>query len=311
MIRYVVKRTIISVVTLLTIIFILFLILQFMPGSPFNDEKLSVEQIRILNEKYGLDKPVYIRFVDYVVNICKGDFGDSYVIQKNMSISQMLLSRFPVTIQIGLQAILIGIFFGLFLGILAAVWHDTFLDPLTSLLSMLGASIPSYVFGLGLMYLFGYKWKLFPILYSSTEQFSSGILPSIALSMLPIANIARFSRSEMVEVLQADFIILAQAKGLSKHKVILKHALRNALIPIITIIAPMIVGLMLGSTVIESIYSIPGIGNLFVTAIQVNDYNVVISIAFIYSFIYIGAMLIVDILYGVIDPRIRVAGGTN
>jgi len=311
MIRYVVKRTIISVVTLLTIIFILFLILQFMPGSPFNDEKLSVEQIRILNEKYGLDKPVYIRFVDYVVNICKGDFGDSYVIQKNMSISQMLLSRFPVTIQIGLQAILIGIFFGLFLGILAAVWHDTFLDPLTSLLSMLGASIPSYDFGLGLMYLFGYKWKLFPILYSSTEQFSSGILPSIALSMLPIANIARFSRSEMVEVLQADFIILAQAKGLSKHKVILKHALRNALIPIITIIAPMIVGLMLGSTVIESIYSIPGIGNLFVTAIQVNDYNVVISIAFIYSFIYIGAMLIVDILYGVIDPRIRVAGGTN
>ena len=309
MLKYVTKRLTIAIFTLLLIIFILFAILQYMPGTPFNDEKLTSSQIEQLNEKYGLDKPITVRFKNYVFNILKGDFGDSYVIQKNMPISDMLANRLSISIRIGLLAILIGIIVGLLLGVVSAVCHSTIFDPIISFISMLGASIPSYVFGLLLMYFIAYKLKAFPVLYSSTESFASIILPSIALSMFPIASIARFSRNEMVEVMNAEYITLAESKGIEKWEVILKHALRNAMIPILTVIAPMIVGLMLGSTVIESIYSIPGIGNLFVMAIQVNDYNVVIAISLIYSALYIVIMLIVDLLYGVIDPRIRFVKG--
>jgi len=309
MLKYVTKRLTIAIFTLLLIIFILFAILQYMPGTPFNDEKLTSSQIEQLNEKYGLDKPITVRFKNYVFNILKGDFGDSYVIQKNMPISDMLANRLSISIRIGLLAILIGIIVGLLLGVVSAVCHSTIFDPIISFISMLGASIPSYVFGLLLMYFIAYKLKAFPVLYSSTESFASIILPSIALSMFPIASIARFSRNEMVEVMNAEYITLAESKGIEKWEVILKHALRNAMIPILTVIAPMIVGLMLGSTVIENIFSIPGIGNLFVMAIQVNDYNVVISIAFIYSALYIVIMLIVDLSYGVIDPRIRFVKG--
>ncbi|WP_238915592.1 ABC transporter permease [Clostridium sp. YIM B02555] len=309
MLKYVTKRLTIAIFTLLLIIFILFAILQYMPGTPFNDEKLTSSQIEQLNEKYGLDKPITVKFENYVFNILKGDFGDSYVIQKNMPISDMLVNRLSISVRMGLVSILIGIIVGLLLGVVAAVCHSTILDPIISFISMLGASIPSYVFGLLLMYFIAYKLKAFPVLYSSTESFTSIILPSIALSMFPIASIARFSRNEMVEVMNAEYITLAESKGIEKWEVILKHALRNAMIPILTVIAPMIVGLMLGSTVIESIFSIPGIGNLFVMAIQVNDYNVVISIAFIYSALYIVIMLIVDLLYGVIDPRIRFVKG--
>ncbi len=311
MVKYITQRLVMAVITLIIIVFILFALLEYMPGSPFNDEKLSDDQRAVLNQKYGLNQPTCIRFKNYIVNLFKGDFGDSYVIQKNMAISEMLKTRFRISIKIGLQAMAIGVFFGLFLGIIAAIWHNTIIDPITSFLSMLGASIPSYVFGLGLMYFLGYKLHLFPILYSEKEGFQSTILPSVALSMLPIANIARFSRNEMVEVLQSEYIILAQSKGVEKWAIILKHALRNALIPILTVVAPMIVGMMLGSTVIENIFSIPGIGNLFITAIQVNDYNVIISIAFVYSVMYIGIMLLVDLLYGIIDPRIRIAGGVK
>jgi len=309
MLKYVTKRLTIAIFTLLLIIFILFAILQYMPGTPFNDEKLTSSQIEQLNEKYGLDKPITVRFKNYVFNILKGDFGDSYVIQKNMPISDMLANRLSISIRIGLLAILIGIIVGLLLGVVSAVCHSTIFDPIISFISMLGASIPSYVFGLLLMYFIAYKLKAFPVLYSSTESFASIILPSIALSMFPIASIARFSRNEMVEVMNAEYITLAESKGIEKWEVILKHALRNAMIPILTVIAPMIVGLMLGSTVIENIFSIPGIGNLFVMAIQVNDYNVVVSIAFIYSALYIAIMLIVDLLYGVIDPTIRFVKG--
>jgi len=307
MLKYVIKRLIIGIGTLIVIVFILFSILQYMPGSPFNDERLTGEQVERLNEKYELDKPVIIRFKTYMLNLLKGDFGDSYVIQKNMPISEMLGKRFQVTIRIGLQAMVIGLVVGLFLGIVAAIWHNTILDPITSLFSMLGASIPSYVFALILMYFVAYKLGAFPILYSETKSFASTILPSIALAMLPIANIARFSRSEMVDVLNSEYIILAQAKGIGKWGIIFKHAIRNALIPILTVVSPILVGMILGSTVIESIYSIPGIGSLFIMAIQVNDYNVIISIAFVYSVLFISVMLLVDILYGIIDPRIRLA----
>ena len=286
----------------------MFLLMELMPGTPFNDEKLEPQQIEVLSRKYGLDQPVLTRFWKYLTNTLRGDFGVSYVLAKNMSITDLLANRFPVSIRIALLSMLIGTVVGIILGTLAAVFHDSILDPIVSVISMLGNSIPSYVFALGLMYFVAYKAGLLPILYNAKDSLRSIILPCLALSTTAMSNIARFTRTQMIEVLGSDYILLAESEGNKKVRVIMRHALRNSLIPLMTIIAPMLVSLMLGSTITESMFAIPGIGSLLIQAIQVNDYNVVISLAFIYSALYIGAMLIVDILYGIIDPRIRVAG---
>jgi len=305
--RYILKRLLISIGTLFVVILLLFTLLQFMPGSPFNDEKLSTEQRATLFEKYGLDEPVYVQFFKYVVNMLKGDFGVSYTISKNTPISQLLQTRLPVSLRIGGQAVLLGAIIGLLLGIIAAIWHGTVWDTIATIISVIGVSVPSYVFALGLAYLFGYELSWFPLLYQMEAPLKSSVLPSIALCMFTIASIARFTRSEMLEVLGSDYILLAESKGIYGPKLIFRHVLRNALIPIVTVLAPLIVGLMTGSLVVEKIFSIPGIGSLLVTAIQSNDYNVIIVLSFIYSAMYIGIMLVVDILYGVIDPRIRLS----
>lgn len=309
--KYLLKRIAISIATLLAILLILFLMLEFMPGSPFNDEKLTADQIALLNAKYGLDKPILIRFLNYVKNMLIGDFGVSYTISKNTPISTLLQTRLPISIRIGGQAVLLGTVVGLVLGIIAALKHNTIWDTLTTIISVLGVSLPSYVFALALSYSLGFKLTLFPLLYSADTPFKSSVLPTIALCMFTIATIARFTRTEMIDVLGSDYILLAESKGISGVQLIVKHQLRNALIPIITVLAPLIVGLMTGSLVIEKIFSIPGIGSLLVTAIQSNDYNVIVAIAFIYSAMYIGIMLVVDILYGIIDPRIRLAKGDD
>lgn len=305
--KYILKRVAISLATLLAILLLLFGLLQLMPGSPFNDEKLSEDQKQVLYTKYGLDEPVPVQFGKYVVNMLQGDFGVSYTISKNTPISQLLSTRLPISLRIGGQAVLLGTIIGLIFGILAALKHNTIWDTLTTMISVIGVSVPSYVFALALSYALGFKLQWFPLLYGPDQPFKSSVLPSIALCMFTIASIARFTRSEMLEVLGSDYMLLAEAKGISGTALIFRHALRNTLIPIITVLAPLIVGLMTGSLVVEKIFSIPGIGSLLVTAIQSNDYNVIIALSFIYSAMYIGIMLVVDILYGVIDPRIRLS----
>ena len=309
--KYILKRVAISMLTLLAILFILFLMLELMPGSPFNDEKLTEAQRVLLYAKYGLDQPFFVKFYKYVINMLKGDFGVSYTINKNFAVSVMIAARLPITIKLGLNAIIFGAIVGLLLGIIAAIKHNTWIDTLTVMISTLGVSVPSYVFALGLAYFVGYKLGWFPILYDLSKPVDSGVLPSLALSLFTIANVARFTRSEMIDVLGSDYILLAQSKGIKEWKLILGHALRNTLIPIVTIMGPLLVGLLTGSMVVEKIFAIPGIGSLMVNAIQMNDYNVVIAIAFVYSSLYIFTMLIVDILYGVIDPRIRITKGAS
>lgn len=307
--KYIAKRVLISFITLLIILLILFLMLEFMPGSPFNDEKLNEAQVALLNAKYGLDKPVIIRFFTYVKNMLTGDFGVSYTISKNTAITTLLATRLPISIRIGGQAVLVGTIIGLILGLIAALKHNTIYDTITTVISVLGVSLPSYVFALALSYTLGFQLKWFPLLYQQEAAVKSSVLPTISLCMFTVATIARFTRTEMLEVLGSDYMLLAESKGLSSSRIILVHALRNALIPIITVLAPLVVGLMTGSLVVEKIFSIPGIGSLLVTAIQSNDYNVIVTLAFIYSAMYIGIMLVVDILYGIIDPRIRLAKG--
>lgn len=305
--KYIAKRMFVSIVTILIILLLLFCMLQFMPGSPFNDEKLSEAQVQVLNQKYGLDQPIVVQFVNYVKNVVKGDFGVSYSISKNTDISKLLNTRLPVSFRIGGQAVVFGAILGILLGIVAALKSGTWIDSVCTVISVLGVSLPSYVFALAMAYFLGYRANIFPLLYDSAEAFASSVMPTIALVMFSIATVARFTRTELLEVLDSDYMLLAESKGITGRPLIVRHALRNALIPIITVLAPLVVDLMIGSLVIEKIFSIPGIGSLMVTAIQSNDYNVTITIAFIYSVMYIVLMLAVDILYGVIDPRIRLA----
>ena len=258
-------------------------------------------------KKYGLDKPLIVQFFTYVKNLLQGDFGVSYVISKDTSISVLLKNRVPVSFGIGLEAVSFGAVVGLILGILAALKKNSWLDTICTVISVLGVSLPSYVFALVMAYFIGYKAQWLPLLFDGKKFFASSIMPMLALSMFTVATVARFTRTSLLEVLDSDYMLLAESKGITGRPLLVRHALRNALIPIITVLAPLVVDLMIGSLVIEKIFSIPGIGSLMIAAIQSNDYNVTISLAFIYSVMYIVLMLVVDVLYGIIDPRIRLA----
>lgn len=310
MTKYIAKRVAWALVTLFVILFILFLLLQFMPGSPFNDEKLTVTQKALLYAKYGLDKPFFIRFWIYLKNVVlHGDFGISYAIKKDALVAGIVLDRLGVSVRIGLQALLLGTGLGVVLGVISGSKRNTWMDTAATFAAIIGVSIPSYVLALFMSYFLGYKLNIFSITYQINNPFFSSFLPTIALSFFVMAQTTRFLRTELIEVLGSEYIKLVEAKGVSRFKVIYRHGLRNALISVVTILGPLTVNLMTGSLVVESVYGIPGIGSLLVQGIQVNDYNVIIMISFIYSLMYIIVNLFVDILYGVIDPRIRVTKG--
>ncbi|MBQ1789942.1 MAG: ABC transporter permease [Oscillospiraceae bacterium] len=307
MFKYVLKRVLISVVTVLIILAVLFTMLHSMPGSPFNDEKITAVQRANLEAKYGLDKPLPVQFVNYLRAMLSGDFGVSYVIQKNMPIASLLRARIMVSIRIGVQAVALGTLIGLLMGIVAAMKRNSFLDTFATVVSVIGVAFPSYVFAMAMSYFIGFRLGWLPLLYSTADAARSTVMPTFSLSMFSMATVARFARTEMVEVMGSDYMLLADSKGISSFRLLGVHGLRNALIPIVTVLAPLTVELMTGSLVVEQIFAIPGIGSLLVSAIQFNDYNVVLAVVFVYSIMFISVMLIVDILYGVIDPRIRLA----
>lgn len=306
--RYIGKRLLISAATLLVILLILFLLLQLMPGSPFNDEKLSPEQVEVLREKYGLDQPVLSQFFRYLANMLRGDLGVSYSLSPNTPITALLVNRFPVSMRIGFCSMLLGTAMGLTLGFLTAFFKNRVLDLLYNVLTLLGIAVPSYLFAMGFSYFLGYRAKLLPLLYDFRSPAVSALMPMLAMSMGATAVIARFSRAEAGDVIKSDYVLFAKCQGLSSRTVILKYVLRNSLMPVITVMAGLLVSLLTGSLVIEQMFSIPGVGGLLTSAIDANDYSVVIALSFVYSVLYIVVMLILDILYCVIDPRVRLSG---
>lgn len=309
MIKYTFERIFYGIVTLFIIVSITFFLLKVLPGSPFNDEKLTDDQIKILNEKYGLNDPVVVQYGRYLSNIVtKFDFGKSFKYDNQDVLRNLVLPRLPRTIKVGSVALLIGISVGMILGAISALNRGKFLDNFLTVIAVLGSSIPSFVFAMVLQYTLAVKIPIFPVLYDDKKSISI-ILPAIALSVGIISTLTRFVRTELVEVLNSDFILLAKAKGLSKSQVIYRHAIRNALIPVITIIGPTVLSVLTGSVVMDTIFGIPGLGHLMVEAINVNDYFVVLTVATFFSTLFIIIMLIIDLLYGIIDPRIRITGG--
>lgn len=306
--RYIFRRILLMILTLFIIISITFLLLQFLPGSPFANEDLLTEtQIEILYEVYGLNKPIHIQYFNYISNVLRGDFGVSFQFN-NIPVTQILADRAGPSIQLGLQAMVLGTSVGTLLGIIAAVKQNTWIDTLTSIFAIGGRSVPNFVFAVVLQFIFAVVLGWFPIAFWR-EGFLSSVLPTIALAISPMAEAARFIRTEMIDVLNSDYIELAKAKGFTKVYIIAKHALRNAIIPLLTIIGPVTASLMTGSLVIENIFSIPGIGEQFTKSILVNDYPTIMGVTIMYSVILVVIILVVDILYGLIDPKLRVAQG--
>ena len=300
--KYIGKRLVISLITLFVILMVLFLMVKFLPGSPINNEKLSASARAAIEAQYGLDQPIPVQFVRYIQNMLTGDFGVSFNLYKDMQVSSLVGSAAKLSMIYGLCAVIIGTVIGMFLGVFAALHKNTIWDTIATVISVIGVSIPSFVFAMLILLLFASKLRLLPTSYSSSNAIKSSIMPILALSVGVIANVAR---TEMVSVLTSEYMTLAKAKGLDRKTLIFKHALRNALIPVITILGPILVNLMTGTMVVEKICSVPGLGKLLINSILSNDYNIILACSFLYAAMYIFMMLIIDISYGIIDPRIR------
>jgi oligopeptide transport system permease protein len=302
--RYVAKRVAYMLGTLFVIASITFFISKMLPGTPFADDKLTPQVREQLFAKYGLDEPLYVQYAKYMVNLAQGDLGNSFYFESR-PVTQMILQGLPVSMFVGVQAVIFGLVVGLVLGIVAALRHNTIWDTLAVVLAVVGVSAPTFVLGPILQYWLGLKLGLFPIAFFDSWMHS--VLPSLVLSVFVVSTVARFIRSEMLEVMGQDYITLAKAKGLSGLAVIIRHVLRNSLIPLVTVMAPLTVYIITGSLVVEQIFQVPGIGEFFVTSIFVSDYSMILGTTLFFSVMFIFALLLQDILYGIIDPRIRVS----
>lgn len=308
MVQYIGKRIVYMFITLFLIATASFFLMQTLPGSPIASyNKLNATQKAIVEKKYGIDKPKPVQYAMYMKNLAKGDLGTSFAF-KGKSVNDLLASRLKPSLILGAQAMVFGTLVGILLGMLAALKQNTFWDYGSTFLAILGISIPSFVFASLLQYWVASEWQLLPVgLWN--DGWKSSVLPSLALAMGPLALSARFIRTEMIEVLSSDYITLARAKGANGFEIAFKHAFRNALIPLITVLGPLAAGLVTGSLVVEQIFAIPGIGEQFVSSIMVNDHATIMGTTLLFSAFLIVVIFIVDILYGVIDPRIRLSGG--
>ena len=308
--KYILKRVGLAVLTIFIITLVLFIFVRIMPGNPFPSERMNAAQIAAKRAEMGLDDPMFVQFFNYLKNLfVNKSFGNGTSLYNGAPISTVLPTCISNSFRIGGIAILFGTAIGMLLGICAALNKGKFLDVFCTVVSIVGVCVPSYVFMIYLQYFFSYKVSIFPFYFDPNKFLWSSIMPSLSLSLFTVATISRFTRNEMVEVMDSDYILLAEAKGLYGRALIFKHILRNALIPVVTVLAPLVVDLLTGALVVEKIYGINGIGKLMVDAIAGEgiDYNYVLALGIIYSTLYVAVMLIVDIVYGFLDPRIRVA----
>ncbi|MBQ7197728.1 MAG: ABC transporter permease [Selenomonadaceae bacterium] len=309
MTKYILRRILLSLVTLFLIVFALFVLIRIMPGNPFPVERMTAEMIALKRAELGLDDPILVQFANYLSLLMSGSFGNGTSLYNGAPIKPILLVCMENSFKIGVLSILLGTVAGMTLGITAALHRGKFLDGFCTVVSILGVCVPSYVFMIFLQYFFSFKIPFFPYFFDASRFLFSSIMPSLSLSLFTIATISRFTRNEMVEVMNSDYVKLAESKGLYGFELLRKHVLRNALIPVVTVIAPLVVDLMTGAMVIEKIYGINGMGKLMVDAIAGDgiDYNYVLALGILFSAMYIFVMLLLDILYGILDPRIRIA----
>ncbi|MBO8137835.1 MAG: ABC transporter permease [Desulfotomaculum sp.] len=304
MFKFVLNRVFSSVITIILIITITFALMHSIPGDPLTRDKEMPEQIRQnLMEKYHLDEPLWKQYFIYLKGLATGDMGISMKYQ-GVTVNEIIAESFPISAQLGLVAIAIMLLIGIPAGIISALRQNKWQDHLAMFLATLGVAIPNFVLATLLIYIFGVKLGWLPT--SRWVSWKSVIMPSIALAGYSAAYIARLTRSSVLEVIQQDYIRTAKAKGLPERVVVYKHALKNALIPIVTYLGPLTAGILTGSFVVEKIFAIPGLGQYFVNSISNRDYTVILGVTVFYASFLVFMNMIVDIVYGFIDPRIRV-----
>lgn len=304
MLKYILKRIASSIVTLWVVITITFFLMHAIPGDPFTNEKaISPEIMANLKHKYGLDQPLIVQYGRYLGNLVQGDLGIS-IKYKNRSVNEMISEGFPVSAHLGLWSAAIGISLGLLLGIIASLNHKGFWDYFVIFIAISGVSIPNFVFAAMFQYAFGVKLGWFPVARWGTPMHV--ILPALALGLRVVAFQARMMRTSMLDVLSQDYIKTAKSKGLNKRQITWRHAIRNAILPVVTILGPLLAGLLTGTFVIEKIFAIPGLGKFYIQSIQQNDYTVIMGTTAFYSTVLIMLVFLVDIAYGFVDPRIRI-----
>lgn len=302
--RYLLKRLISNILALWVIITITFFLMKAIPGDPFTQEKaLPKEILQALYNHYKLNDPWYMQYVHYLKSVATWNLGPSFKYQAR-TVNEIIKSGFPVSAILGLEAMALAITFGISLGTIAALKQNRWQDYTAMIIAVIGISIPSFILAATLQYLLSIRLDLFPVARWGT--FHQSILPALSLAALPTAFIARLTRANMVEVLSMDYIKTARAKGQNDFVVILKHALRNALLPVITYIGMLTANILTGSFVIEKIFGIPGLGQWFINSVTNRDYTVIMGITVFYSIILLGAIFLVDLAYAWVDPRIKI-----
>lgn len=304
--RYILKRIFASIVTLWVVVTITFTLSRIIPGGPFDTEKDTPPEVRRnLEERYKLNEPIYVQYADYLKNLIQLDLGPSFK-QRGVSVNEIIDRGFPISAKLGAVAVGIALISGLMLGILAALKQGNWPDRLTMFISTLGVTIPSFVLATLFIYFFAEKLRWFPVYGLDTAKHY--VLPAVALAGYSMAFISRLVRSSLLDVVRQDYIRTAKAKGLSESSVIVKHALKNAMLPVVTYLGPLIAGILTGSFVIERIFTINGLGRAFVDSIGNRDYTAILGVTVFYSLFLIICNLIVDLVYAFIDPRIKLEG---
>ncbi len=280
-----------------------FFLMHAIPGDPFTQDKAIPEEImQALKHHYGLDQPLFVQYLHYLKGIVTFDLGPSFKYE-GRTVADIITQGFPISLTLGLESLAIAVFLGVTLGTLASFNHLKWQDQMVMFFAVLGVSLPSFIIATFLQYLFSMKLEIFPVARWGT--FSQSVLPALSLAMLPAAFIARLTRSNMVEVLQQDYIQTARAKGLNTFQIAIKHVLRNALLPVVSFLGPLTAAILTGSFVIEKIFGIPGLGGWFVQSVVNRDYTVIMGTTLFYSACLMFCVLLVDILYCFIDPRIK------
>lgn len=319
MLKFIFKRIFTGLITLFLVITITFFLLHKLPGDPFESEKAIPPQVKAnLMVKYGIDKPLGVQYVNYLKNVAKGDLGISMK-EKGRTVNSVIKNSFPISADLGIRAVIFGLVFGIPLGIIAALNRGKKLDYTSMIIAVIGISVPSFVIA-GVLQLYAVDihkailldrlhLPLGKILLTGWDSPAKKILPVIALGFFSVAEVARLMRSKMIEIMDQDYIKLAIAKGVQPINIIFKHALRNAMLPIITVISPSIAAILTGSFVIETMFSIGGLGKYYIGSIIDRDYTMVLGVTVFYSAFLILMMIVMDILYALVDPKIKLEGG--
>ena len=303
MIRYIIKRLVYAVLTLFVLISLTFFMMRMLPGDPFiGDKTVSATAMANMNAKYGLDKPLGVQYVNYMKSLLHGDLGLS-LRQRGRTVNEIIASKLPVSCRLAGVAVLVALCIGIPLGCISAYNRGKWLDNTIIVFATCGIAIPSFISSVLLLYEFGMNLKLLPTV--GLNSAAAYIMPVTALAIYPSAYITRLMRSSLLDVMGQDYMRTARAKGVSQFMILFKHALRNAILPVITYVGPMLASLMTGSFVVEKIFSVPGLGRDFVSAITNRDYTLIMGTTILLSSMVIVANVIVDILYKIIDPRIK------